>query len=644
MDNSYIGKRVGNRYDVISLVGVGGMSNVYKAIDTTTGETVAMKFLKQEFFGNEELVRRFKNESKAISLLDNPNIIKVIDVNIGDDEKYIVVEYIDGITLKEYMENRKVLSWQEAVAFTTTILSAIGHAHQNGIIHRDLKPHNIMLLRDGTLKIMDFGIARLSTANQRTITDKAIGSVHYISPEQVRGKNSDGRSDIYSTGIMLYEMLTGVLPFVADSAVSVAMKQVQDTAKKPTEIVDTIPAGLEQIVMKAMEKQPSFRYQTAQEMIDDLNQFKLNPAIIFPFGADEKTQTVVVNKVEDKKPTKKVKKKKGFRITLPIMAGVAAAFLICSVIACFSILKNGGSPLLSAMEDVDLPNFVGMTETQVKQNQDFRYNVEYVYSGEHERGTVMSQNPKPPKTIKQGSMVKLKVSQGPQASQLQDLSKRSRSEAEKILSELDVNVSIKTVPDKKIDRGIVVKTDPEKGTIIHSGDTVTLYVSSGDPDNKNKTFVVGVTGNDFTDAAKILAKSSLIVGTYSYREDGTPEGTVIEQYPAAGTEVVVGSAVSLVVSSGPPRCGVCGSYEHTEHPKCKFCNSEKHETEKHECEICHKEGHDKGSCPDKCKTHPDQNHLAQRCPDLNKPAATPTPAPVEPTPAPAEPAPEQPAA
>ena len=178
MDNSYIGKRVGNRYDVISLVGVGGMSNVYKAIDTTTGETVAMKFLKQEFFGNEELVRRFKNESKAISLLDNPNIIKVIDVNIGEEEKYIVVEYIDGITLKEYMENRKVLSWQEAVSFTTTILSAIGHAHQNGIIHRDLKPHNIMLLRDGTLKIMDFGIARLSTANQRTITDKAIGSVH----------------------------------------------------------------------------------------------------------------------------------------------------------------------------------------------------------------------------------------------------------------------------------------------------------------------------------------------------------------------------------------------------------------------------------------------------------------------------------
>ncbi|MBQ5327040.1 MAG: serine/threonine protein kinase, partial [Oscillospiraceae bacterium] len=196
MDNSYIGKMIDNRYDIISLIGVGGMSNVYKAIDTATGNTVAVKFLKHEFFENEELVRRFKNESKAISLLDNPNIIRVVDVNITDTEKYIVVEYIDGIALKEYIDNRKVLTWQETVQFTGTILSAIGHAHDNGIIHRDMKPQNIMLLRDGTLKIMDFGIARLSTANQKTVTDKAIGSVHYISPEQVRGKASDGRSDI----------------------------------------------------------------------------------------------------------------------------------------------------------------------------------------------------------------------------------------------------------------------------------------------------------------------------------------------------------------------------------------------------------------------------------------------------------------
>ena len=623
MDNNYIGKKVDNRYDVISLIGVGGMSNVYKAIDTLTGETVAIKFLKHEFFENEELVRRFKNESKAISLLDNPNIIKVIDVNINDNEKYIVVEYIDGITLKEYIDNRKVLTWQETVSFTGTILSAISHAHDNGIIHRDLKPHNIMLLRDGTLKIMDFGIARLSTANQKTVTDKAIGSVHYISPEQVRGKNSDGRSDIYSIGIMMYEMLTGVLPFVSDSAVSVAMKQVQETAKKPTEIVDTIPAGLEQIVLKAIEKQPSFRYQSAQEMLKDLQAFKSNPAIIFPYGEDEKTQTVVVNKVADKKPAKKVKVKKGFRVTLPVMAGVAAAFFVSAIVACFMILKSNNSPLLSKQPDVELPSFVGMYEADVKNNKDFKYEVEYLYSGEYEQGVVMSQNPKPPKTIKAGGLVKLKVSQGPMSSQIQDLSNYSRGEAERILKELEVNVVIKTIADKKIDRGYVVKTDPEKGTIIHSGDTVTLYVSSGDPDNKNKTFVVGVTGNQFSDASKILAKSNLVVGTYSYREDGSPYGTVIEQHPQPGTEVVVGSTVSLVISSGPPKCSVCGSTDHREHPVCEFCESVEHITEKHICKVCGAEGaHADSACPESCQIHLGQHKAnSPECPNYVPPSS-----------------------
>lgn len=641
MDNSYIGKRVDNRYDVISLVGVGGMSNVYKAIDTVTGNTVAIKFLKQEFFENEELVRRFKNESKAISLLDNPNIIKVVDVNINDNEKYIVVEYIDGITLKEYIDNRKVLTWQETVRFTGTILSAIGHAHDSGIIHRDMKPQNIMLLRDGTLKIMDFGIARLSTANQKTVTDKAIGSVHYISPEQVRGKNSDGRSDIYSIGIMMYEMLTGVLPFTSDSAVSVAMKQVQDTAKRPSEIVDTIPAGLEQIVMKAIEKQPSFRYQTAAEMLQDLEDFKANPAIVFPYGDDEKTQTVVVNKVADKKPAKKVKVKKGFRITLPIMAGVACAFFVSALIACFMILKSNNSPLLSRQEDVELPNFVGMTENEVKSNTAFKYEVEYFYSGEHERGMVMSQNPKPPKTIKSGGTVKLKVSQGPQSSQLQDLANYSRGEAERILAEMDVHVSIEIAPDKKIDRGYVIKTDPEKGSIIHSGETVVLYVSSGDPEERNKTFVAGVVGNSFDEATKILAKNNLVVGTYSYRTDSAPSGTVIEQNPQPGTEVVAGSTVSLVISSGLPTCPVCGTTEHTTHPVCEFCKSTEHLANEHICPLCGGVGvHWEFDCPTGCTAHPGQ-HKAENCPD--NPAPTPVPTP-EPTPEPtAEPAPEQPA-
>ena len=270
MEN-YIGKIIDNRYEVLSLVGVGGMSNVYKAVDRQTGAEVAIKFLKEEFFENEELVRRFKNESKAISLLSHECIIKVLDFNITDSEKYLVVEYINGVTLKEFIDNRGKLTWEETLVFSNIILGALGHAHENGVVHRDLKPQNIMLTRDGQLKIMDFGIARLATANQRTVTDKAIGSVHYISPEQVRGQSTDKRSDIYSIGIMMYEMITGKLPFQSETAVSVALQQLSDSAQPVSELVADVPKGLEQIIMKAIEKDPDKRYQSAGEMRKDLH-------------------------------------------------------------------------------------------------------------------------------------------------------------------------------------------------------------------------------------------------------------------------------------------------------------------------------------------------------------------------------------
>ena len=380
MDNSYIGKLVSGRYEIISLIGIGGMSNVYKAVDTKTGQTVAVKFMKPELFENEELVRRFKNESKAISLLNHPNIIKVLDVSITPTEKYIVVEYIDGITLKEYIENRKILTVRETVRFTQTILDAIGYAHQNGIIHRDMKPQNVMLLRDGTIRIMDFGIARLSTANQHTVTDKAIGSVHYISPEQVKGKESDARSDIYSIGIMMYEMLTGVLPFTGDSAVNVAMKQVNETAKLPSRIVDAVPEGLEQIVMKAMEKNPADRYQSADEMIADLKRFKENPAIVFPYGKEEEaTQAIPVKTAKtaaQKGGNSKKKRKKTFGI-LHALAAIALVVFIGSLVRIFAMFKTSGNSLISRRDNVDLPNFVGMTVEQVKsQGYNFKYTIE----------------------------------------------------------------------------------------------------------------------------------------------------------------------------------------------------------------------------------------------------------------------------
>ena len=594
MDNSYIGKTVDNRYEVISLIGVGGMSNVYKAIDRTTGNTVAIKFLKQEYFENEELVRRFKNESKAISLLDHPNIIKVIDVNIDSEKKYIVVEYIDGITLKDYIESRKVLSPQEAISFTRTILRAVGHAHDNGIIHRDLKPQNVMILRDGTLKLMDFGIARLSTASQKTMTDKAIGSVHYISPEQVRGRESDGRSDIYSIGIMLYEMLTGQLPFTGDTAMRVAMKQLNDRPVPPTDVNSDIPQGLEQITLKAMEKNPDNRYQSTQEMIDDIERFRKDPAIVFPYGIFEEeeeggTQVLPVENMPKKtktakkagirglfaslgtkkktsrKPrssgksgeTKKSDKKDSdlFPKWLRVLGAVARAVFFACMVGVFLVFKLSDNPLLTRRDDVATPNLVGLTEDQLKDaGYKFKYNKEYSYSSEYPEGVIFSQNPKPPQTIKENGTVRLKISQGPMSSQLKDLAGYSRSDAEEYLAGIDVNISITVQRSNTVAIGHVISTEPEKGTIIQSGDTVVLYVSSGDGStNVTKMTVPNVVGiESLEQARKILAANSLSVGTYTYQVDAAPRGTILNQSPEAGTRLMAGQGVSLVISQGPP--------------------------------------------------------------------------------------------
>ena len=283
--DKYIGKRLDGRYEIRELIGVGGMAYVYKAYDTIDDRIVAVKILKDEFLANEEFTRRFKNESKAIAILSHPNIVKVYDVSFGDRLQYIVMEYIDGITLKEYIDQQKDIRWKEAVHFTVQILRALQHAHDKGIVHRDIKPQNIMLLPDGTIKVTDFGIARFARSDVRATSaeEKAIGSVHYISPEQARGEITDEKADIYSVGVMLYEMLTGQLPFEADNAVSIAIMQMQAEPKRPSEINSDIPEGLEEITLKAMQKDPAKRYQSAAEMLYDIDEFKRNPSIHFEY-------------------------------------------------------------------------------------------------------------------------------------------------------------------------------------------------------------------------------------------------------------------------------------------------------------------------------------------------------------------------
>ena len=278
--DKYIGKKLDGRYEIRELIGVGGMANVYKAYDVLENRVVAVKILREEYMNNDEFMRRFRNESRAISLLDHPNIVKVYDVIFSNRIQSIVMEYIDGITLKDYIEQEHVLRWKEALHFTVQILRALQHAHDKGIVHRDIKPQNIMLLSDGTIKITDFGIARFSRSSTKTITDKAIGSVHYISPEQASGAFTDARSDIYSVGVMMFEMLTGKLPFEADTLVSVAVKQIQSQPALPRSINPDIPEGC-RIVMRAMQKDADKRYQSAAEMLHDIDEFKKNPSIVF---------------------------------------------------------------------------------------------------------------------------------------------------------------------------------------------------------------------------------------------------------------------------------------------------------------------------------------------------------------------------
>ena len=281
--DSNIGKKLDGRYELLELIGVGGMADIYKAKDITEDKIVAVKILKTEFNGSEDFLRRFRNESKAIALLSHPNIVKIFDVGFTEKVQFIVMEYIDGITLTEYIERQGVLKWKDAVHFTLQILKALQHAHDRGIVHRDVKSQNVMLLSDGTIKVMDFGIARFNRETDKTISEKAIGSVHYISPEQSRGDITDERSDIYSVGVMLYEMLTGKKPFDGETPVAIALMHMQNEAKKMSEINPSIPEGLEEITVKAMQKEPVKRYQTAGEMIKDIEEFKKNPSIVFEY-------------------------------------------------------------------------------------------------------------------------------------------------------------------------------------------------------------------------------------------------------------------------------------------------------------------------------------------------------------------------
>lgn len=555
----FIGKRLDGRYEIQEIIGVGGMAVVYKAYDNIEDRTVAIKILKEEFVANEEFLRRFKNESKAIAVLSHPNIVKVYDVSFGDLIQYIVMEYIDGITLKEYIERQGSLRWKDAVHFTIQILRGLQHAHEKGIVHRDVKPQNIMVLADGTIKVTDFGIARFARSEHKTMTDKAIGSVHYISPEQARGETTDEKADVYSVGVMLYEMLTGRLPFQAESAVSVAIMQLQTEPQLPREINGSIPLGLEQITMHAMQKDQQKRYQSAAEVLQDLEAFRRDPSITFSYSyfVDDSPTRYVSGKLPDREETPDAAEEEEEETRrsplIPALAGIAVAFILTVVLlSVFLLPKLFGS----SGSELACPNFVGQSFDEIKANPEYAElninPVSYDYNNQYEAGKIYKQEPDPGRSIKKKSTIKVWVSTGKKSLSVPDVYGLDSATAISNLRSHGLTVATVETPDEDTAKDRVVKTVPARGESIAEGGEVTIYVSQGPP----VTYVdlPNLVGLNVEDAKRIIQEKGLTIGNVTKVDSTSPINIVISQDPDTKNkkQVAQGSAVDMQVSTGVP--------------------------------------------------------------------------------------------
>ncbi|PWM39593.1 MAG: Stk1 family PASTA domain-containing Ser/Thr kinase [Clostridiales bacterium] len=593
----YIGKILNDRYMITEVIGVGGMAYVYKAFDKVCNRVVAVKILKDEFMSDAQFRRRFTNESKAITMLSQSNIVDVYDVSLEGDALYIVMEYIDGITLKEYMDKKGALSSAEALHFVKQILKGLAHAHERGIVHRDIKPHNIILLKDGTIKITDFGIARLTKFDTQTISDMAIGSVHYISPEQASGDRTDARSDIYSVGIILYEMLTGKLPFEADTAVAVALKQVQAQPELPTEINPSLPQGLEDITLKAMMKDPAIRYQSAGAFLADIAQFEADPTITFHYVADPiedvpnldnsptifaegivpgsgipaeaGSDAVLEEEEEEGAEEEEEGEKPSFKNTwLPIIAGVGTAFVVLILVALGIIFQKE----LFGSKKVACPNVVGMELEKAKDEYNFEFVVEStVASDQYAEGQIIYQNPEADTQIKKKSKITVVVSSGPESTQkpdnstsgtnyVPDVVKKTRAEAIAEFKRQEISYKIETKPSDEIEEGRVINTSPTAGKEINDDTTVIIYISSGpeetetnDPPVEVQTVTMPDLSNMTEEAAKTTLKNNkLELGNVTKDYHDTIEaGKVISQSVLKDKSVEEGTKIDIVISLGP---------------------------------------------------------------------------------------------
>ncbi len=558
----YVGLVFDNRYRIERVIGIGGMAVVFKATDILMRRMVAVKILKDEISADSQSVQRFINESKAVAMLSHQNIVNIYDVSVRENIKYIVMEYVEGITLKSYMQHREVLNLREIISYTTQILKALEHAHKKGIVHRDIKPHNIMLLKNGVIKVTDFGIAKLPNTETISMTEKAIGTVYYISPEQASGRDIDARSDLYSLGVMMYEMATGCLPFTGDSPVSVALKQVNDTPTLPREINPYIPVGLEQIIMHAMEKDPEARYQSAEEMLGHLQKLRENPKIIF---REKKAAKKNKAKTKAKSEQEPKPRRRTSRSMFPIIMGVTLAFLIAAVVSAYymvdKLLFNSN---LEQYENIEVDNFSGAIYTDdlaawfKTSNYYSEPTLKYEHSDTVSKGVIIKQEPAADEVRKvlagkQKCSITLWISLGVREIILEDYTVMDYRVADSAIRKLGLKVRIEHVSSDTHEIGFVVKTEPEAGTVVQDGDSVILYVSQGT--DTVKTTVPDFTGLNEAQTLLELMENDLEIGKVTYVKSDGLVGLVLDQSVEAWREVPIYTAVDFTVSGGPSYSG-----------------------------------------------------------------------------------------
>lgn len=566
--DQYIGKMLDDRYEILELIGSGGMANVYKARCHRLNRLVAIKILKSDLADNADFRRRFHDESQAVAQLSHANIVSVYDVSTNPDREYIVMELIDGITLKQYMERRGRMDWRESLHFITQIMRGLSHAHSRGIIHRDIKPQNIMVLRDGSVKVADFGIACLANQGQ-TLTQEALGSVHYISPEQARGDRIDARSDIYSAGVVLYEMLTGRLPFEGDSAVSVAIQHLSSVPLAPRDIDPSIPEPLELICMKAMNSDPNKRYASADAMIEDLEKFRRDPSVDMdyirqeltaPAADTEPTMPIPTAQVasavkkhtgelrrereEEEEPPRRDKK------SIAIIAGIFAAAVLL-VVLLFKLILGDFGPA-GSNKSYPVPDIRGKTVEEAQEMEGVKDIFLIEVQGtrtteEYQPGQIVEQDPAAGRTRKSNLVIQVYVAAEPEKVPMKNLVGMEYRQARVLLTDmgLDLKITTETVSSDKYGADAVIETVPAADEPLVAGQTVILRVSTGPETVTVPTF----TGQDIANAVQNAQDLGLTVGEITYDTFSfAPQGQVIEQSIKPTNEVPGGTKISFTVS------------------------------------------------------------------------------------------------